>query len=481
MAKTLLNKVTSAIKKASDTVSSLKKTSSSSSNSNTSSSSSNSNSSNNSSNSTSRDWWISETGAPKGDIGTGNGISPTTGEKTYASSSASSSNGGALGTSTNYGSYEDDLKRLTEARRKAQINQLKQARQKALDNLDVQEQEIKPMYQNQRNLASASSQQGARSFSEYLANRGLTNSGASAQAEINRQSSLQNTLGNIGVAEADAYRDIANQRTAVENDYVSNLANANSAIDSEYYNNLLNYNQQQREMIQQLKLQSLGQYSNDYQAQINNLLAQGYSPNSLEVLQLQALRGNKVLNNYSNANTPANALASIQSGNINYNNASALGWSVDQAQNYYNNLVLSQQAQAQAEAERLAYERAQQEIENSQKWAQINNDIRNTNSLIASRQNSGSSSSSRTSSSSGNKQSISKSFANNILLNEGYFDYTDDSPSGYGTLTNSQYAIAARVYEMFEQGLSNENAKEILAENGFTLEQISGLFKGEDE
>ena len=116
-----------------------------------------------------------------------------------------------------------------------------------------------------------------------------------------------------------------------------------------------------------------------------------------------------------------------------------------------------------------------------QKWAQINNDIRNTNSLIASRQNSGSSSSSSTSSSSGNKQSISKSFANNILLNEGYFDYIDDSPSGYGTLTNSQYAIATRVYEMFEQGLSNENAKEILAENGFTLEQISGLFKGEDE
>ena len=55
---------------------------------------------------------------------------------------------GKVGTSTNYGSYEDDLKRLTEAKRKSQINALKQAKQKALDNLNVQEQTIKPMYQN---------------------------------------------------------------------------------------------------------------------------------------------------------------------------------------------------------------------------------------------------------------------------------------------------------------------------------------------
>lgn len=320
------------------------------------------------------------TGEP---LGTGNGISSTTGEKTY------STGNGTSGTSTNYGTYEDDLKRLSEAQKKNQIAQLKQARDKALANLDIQEQEIKPTYQNQRNLASASSQQGARSFSEYLANRGLTNSGASAQGEMNRQSSLQNTLGNIGVAEANAYKDIANQRTAIENDYVAGVANANNAIAQEYYNNLLNYNQQQRRMVQQLQQQALGQYANDYQAQINNLLSQGYSPNSLEVLQLQALRGNKLANNYSNASS--NALASIQAGNINYNNAATLGWTVDQAQQYYNNLIAQQQAQAQANAEQLAYERQQQEIANQQKWAQINNDIRNTNSLIASRQNGGNS------------------------------------------------------------------------------------------
>lgn len=300
----------------------------------------------------------------------GNGTSPRTGEKTYGTASA------GRGTSTNYGSYQDDLERLARAQQKAQVDQLKQARDKALANLDVQEQSIKPTYQNARNQASATSQSGARNFAEFLANRGLTNSGASAQGEINRLSSLQNTLGGINTAEANALRDIANQRTAVENDYVAGIANANNAIAQQYYNNLLTYNQQQRDMINQLNQQALGQYSDNYQAQIDNLLAQGYSPNSLEVLQLQALRGNKVANNYSSAMN--NAMANIQAGNINYNNASAVGMTVPQAQAYYNNLVVQQQAQAQSEAEKIAYERQQQEIANAQKWQQINNDTLQT-------------------------------------------------------------------------------------------------------
>jgi polyhydroxyalkanoate synthesis regulator phasin len=73
-----------------------------------------------------------------------------------------------------------------------------------------------------------------------------------------------------------------------------------------------------------------------------------------------------------------NAMANIQAGNINYNNAAAVGMTVPQAQQYYNNLVAQQQAQAQAEAEALAWERQQQEIANAQKWQQINNDTLQT-------------------------------------------------------------------------------------------------------
>lgn len=309
-----------------------------------------------------------------GSGGASSGTSSTSGVLPYKEGTKDRSTG--KGTSTNYGTYQDDLDRLTQAQRQAQVSQLKAARTKALANLDAQEQAIKPMYQAARNQTSASSQQGARNFAEYLANRGLTNSGAAAQGEINRLSSLQNNLGNLNTAEANAYRDIANQRTQVENDYVAGLANANNAITNNYYNNLLNYNQQQRQMVQQLQNQALGQYANDYQAQIDNLLAQGYDPNSLEVLNLQALRGNKANNLYQAGQS--NALNNIQMGNINYNNAAALGMTIPQAQAYYNNYVAQQQAQVQAEAEALAYQRQQQELTNQINLQKLANDTAQT-------------------------------------------------------------------------------------------------------
>ena len=267
-----------------------------------------------------------------------------------------------VGASSNFGTYQSDLDKLTKAQRQAQVDALKAARTKALANLNAQEQEIKPQYQNARNLTSASSQQGARNFAEYLANRGLANSGAAAQAEINRQSSLINNLGNINTAEANALRDIANQRTGIENQYVADLANANNQITNDYYKNLLNYNEQQRQYVQNLQNQALGQYADDYQARINELLAQGYSPNSMEVLQLQALRGNKVNNQYSNA--MANAQNNILAGNINYNNAAQLGMTVPQAQQYYETYQAAQQAQKEAEADALQREINQQNFKN---------------------------------------------------------------------------------------------------------------------
>ena len=284
-------------------------------------------------------------------------------------------NGGKSSINPNYSketSYQDDLNRLKRLQQKATANELKAQKEKTLQALAERESTVKPTYQNQRNLASANSQKGARSFSEYLANRGLTNSGASAQGEMNRLSTLQNTLGTIDTNETNELNEIARARANAESDYASNLATANSKIEAEYFNNLLQENQRQRLIDEQLKQQSMQQYANDYQAQINSLLAQGYSPNSREVLQLSALRGDKIANNISNATNPSNALASIQAGNINYNNAAALGWTVEQAQNYYNYVRAAQQAEAEKEAK-------QQEFENWLKRQQLANDTAQTN------------------------------------------------------------------------------------------------------
>ena len=284
-------------------------------------------------------------------------------------------NGGKSSINPNYSketSYQDDLNRLKKLQQKATANELKAQKEKTLQALAERESTVKPTYQNQRNLASANSQKGARSFSEYLANRGLTNSGASAQGEMNRLSTLQNTLGTIDTNETNELNEIARARANAESDYASNLATANSKIEAEYFNNLLQENQRQRLIDEQLKQQSMQQYANDYQAQINSLLAQGYSPNSREVLQLSALRGDKIANNINNATNPSNALASIQAGNINYNNAAALGWTVEQANQYYNNYLAMQQAEAEKEAR-------QQEFENWVKRQQLANDTAQTN------------------------------------------------------------------------------------------------------
>lgn len=159
------------------------------------------------------------------------------------------------------------------------------------------------------------------------------------------------------------------------------MAAANAQIEADYLNNLLNYNEQQRQYIQNLQNQANYQYADNYQAQIDNLLAQGYSPNSMEVLQLQALRGNKVANN--NAMAQQNALASIKAGNINYNNAAALGWTVEQAQSYYNNLVAQVQAQAQAEAEQQAFENYIKQVQLNNATALNNSNIAKNNATIA--------------------------------------------------------------------------------------------------
>lgn len=336
-------------------------------------------------------WYDAKTGEP---LGTG-GTNSSWGERQGTMASVGS---GARGTSTDFGTHQSDLDKFTKAQRQAAVDQLKAARTKALANLDVQEQNIKPMYENARNQTSAASQQGARNFAEYLANRGLTNSGAAAQGEVNRLSTLNNNLGNLATQEANAYRDIANQRTAIENDYAANLANANNAITQNYYNNLLNYNEQQRQYVQNLQNQALGQYAGDYQAYKNSLLAQGYSPNSLEVLSVDAARGNKINNANANAFTYSNALNNITSGNWSYNDLLATGMTNEQATKLFNDTRAAAELKQQQELEQLLYDRNQDTIKNDLNYEKYlldklktEADIRNINSQITKRSSSGSS------------------------------------------------------------------------------------------
>ncbi len=306
----------------------------------------------------------------------GTGISPTTGEKTYSTANSS--------TNTSSSSYDDDLQRLKRLQQEATAAQLKAQKEKTLQALAEQEATIKPQYQAQRNSTAATSAKNARSFNEYLANRGLTNSGAAAQGELNRLSTLQNNLANIDTQETNALNEIARARTNAETDYATGLASANAQIEADYFSKLVEENQRQRLIDEQLQQQALTQYSDDYQARINELLAQGYSPTSREIMQLQALRGQK-MQDFTNGTYKQNALQQVLAGNINYNTARYAGFnSVEEAVKYYNDAKAAAEAEALKEAEETAWER-------DMETKKYNLDYQNTMSLINSRTNNGTS------------------------------------------------------------------------------------------
>jgi hypothetical protein len=138
----------------------------------------------------------------------------------------------------------------------AQINALKQAqiqqnianlsakRDTALSSLNAEQAKITPAYYDKRNQTSTASQMQAKNFAEYMANRGLTNSGTSAQAELTRNNTLQGNIGSLNRQELEANQDIERRRTDINNTYASDLASAQAGIESNAMDRLISAQQQ---------------------------------------------------------------------------------------------------------------------------------------------------------------------------------------------------------------------------------------------
>lgn len=116
-----------------------------------------------------------------------------------------------------------------------QTAQYGRQRDSSLSNLKREQATIKPKFYEARGQASTSSQLQAKNFAEYMANRGLSNSGASAQGELNRTSSLQGEIGGLNKQELAANTDIEQRRTDVGNSYANNISN----LEGEYQQRLL--------------------------------------------------------------------------------------------------------------------------------------------------------------------------------------------------------------------------------------------------
>jgi hypothetical protein len=258
---------------------------------------------------------------------------------------------------------------------------LQQAQQKALSNLNAEKQGIAPVYYDKRNQASALSQQQSRNFAEFMASRGGTNSGVSAQAEMTRGSSLQGALGLLNREEAAKFADIERRRSdvlnntltqqqGIEADIALNKNNAlinnnntsfNQAMQLEQFQNAqedrdtanyiksitglgdsfdyqgeinkftndndptndwkIPYLQQERQAKIQSNLQrdiaTIGQYSNDYQAEINKRLATPDTADDALIPYLKMARQEKLINNLNNDIKTVEQYSNDYQGEIN--------------------------------------------------------------------------------------------------------------------------------------------------------------------
>jgi hypothetical protein len=111
---------------------------------------------------------------------------------------------------------QTDLYALQEKKR---LQALESARQKALASLKAEKEQINPYYNQALSVVGGQSNLGAKNLQEYLAQRGQTNAGVSAQAELNRQATLNTNFANIENERARRFSDIARRETEVQNAY----------------------------------------------------------------------------------------------------------------------------------------------------------------------------------------------------------------------------------------------------------------------
>lgn len=140
------------------------------------------------------------------------------------------------------------INQLTQAKQAAAMAGLQKARDASLSSLTAEEATIKPKYYDARNVVSAQSQLGAKSFAEYLAQRGELDSGVSDEAQMRREMALQGNIGDLRRQEVQDIADIARRRSGVQSAYESDLASVRAGIEAASLERYIDEMQRQRDL-----------------------------------------------------------------------------------------------------------------------------------------------------------------------------------------------------------------------------------------
>lgn len=140
-----------------------------------------------------------------------------------------------------------EIQRLKQADLQRKISALSSARDKTLSSLDAEKSGIAPQYYDKGNQARAQSATQFKNFGEFLAQRGLSSAGVSAEGMLKNQGQLQGTLGLLNRQEQSAFDDIARRRSDANTAYETGVASASADADYSASERLLNELGTQRE------------------------------------------------------------------------------------------------------------------------------------------------------------------------------------------------------------------------------------------
>lgn len=235
--------------------------------------------------------------------------------------------------------YEDAMRevqarydKLAQQQKEANALAVKQGTQR----LENQKSTVNQSYDDSARQAYIANMQSKKNLPQQLAAAGV-NGGTTESANLGLQTSYENNLNDINMNRANAINDIDNAIIELRNN--GDLTAAQQALDNSQqalaaYQNLLgnkiNYDISNNEKNFNAQLSTLGQYSDDYQAEINRRMES--NPNDPLIPYLVAARQEKI---------NAQRQAEIEANNAEAEQQRELAWKLFQETGRANNYVES--------------------------------------------------------------------------------------------------------------------------------------------
>ena len=196
--------------------------------------------------------------------------------------------------------YENQLKQLQAKEEAAAEAQAEAQRQQIAAN----KQSINDSYDNSAREAYITSMQNQKALPALMSTQGMTG-GATESSMLNLQTNYENNLADLENARNTA---LANADLGL-NDVNADLASTLASINSQYGAKLADYVKEKQDEAKSDYVTNISQYYDDYQAEINRLLASGVPESDYRIQYLRAARQSKIKEQQEEAAAQAAALA----------------------------------------------------------------------------------------------------------------------------------------------------------------------------